>query len=92
MKIKELLNQFELFLKISNEVMELEVEGDFKSYTTIIDEEFGHTYYVFEDNNHRVELSETNDRCMLVYSEFPNPDAPAYVLCYDSFGGLVSMS
>ena len=40
MKIKELLNQFELFLKISDEVMELEVEGDFKSYTTEVDEEF----------------------------------------------------
>lgn len=92
MKIKDLLNQFELFLKISDEVKELEVKGEFKSYTTYKDEDFEHTYYVFEDNTHRVELSETNDKCMLIYSTFPSPDAPAYVECYDSFGGLVSMS
>ena len=92
LKIKDLLNQFDLFLKISDEVMELEVEGNFKSYTTEKDDEFGHIYYVFEDSNHRVELSETNYNCMLMYSTFPSSDAPAYVERYDNLGCLVSMS
>ena len=92
MKIKDLLNQFDLFLKISDEVMELEVEGEYESYTTMKDDEFGHTYYVFEDNNHHVELSETNGSCMLVYSTFPDKDSPAHVVCYDEFGGIVSMT
>lgn len=92
MKISDLLNQFDLFLKISDEVMELEVEGNYTSYTTYKDEEFNHTYYVFEDNNHRVELSETNDKCMLVYSTFPDRDSPAYVICYNDLGGIVSIT
>lgn len=55
MKIRGLLNQFELFLKISDEIMELEVEGEYESYTTIKDDETDHTYYVFEDNNHHID-------------------------------------
>lgn len=92
MKIKDLLNQFDLFLKISDEVMELEIEGDFKSYSTMKDDEFGHTYYVFEDSNHRVELSETNYNCMLVYSTFLDSESPAHVVCYNDLGGIVSVT
>ena len=92
LKIKDLLNQFELFLKISDEVLDLEVEGEYISYTTEKDDELGHVYYVFEDSNHRVELSETNGRCMLVYSTFVDRDAPAHVKCYDNLGGIVSIT
>ena len=92
LKIRDLLNQFDLFLKISDEVMDLEVEGTFKSYTTVKDDEFGHTYYVFEDDSHHIELSETNDDFMLVYSIFPDKDSPAHVVCYNSLGGIVSIT
>ena len=92
MKVRDLLNQFDLFLKISDEVMEIEIEGDFESYSIEHDDEFDHTYYVFEDNNHHVELSETNDKSMLCYATFPEPNAPWYVLYYNALGFLVARS
>lgn len=92
MKVQDLLDQFDLFLKISDEVLELEVEGEYNSYSTYNDEEFGHVYYVFEDNNHRIELSETNYDCMLMYSTFPSPELPAHVICYNDLGGMVSVT
>ena len=90
MNVRELLNQFDLFLKLPDVIMEIEVEGDYDSYTTYRDDESIHTYYVFEDNQHHIEISETNYNCMLEYFTFPFPEAPAYGFRYDHFGAVVS--
>lgn len=89
MKIKELLDKFGLFLKLSDKVMELEVEGDYDSYSTERFED--DTFYRFEDDLHELLLSETAEE-KVWYTVSPAPGLPGKGGGYDKDGILISVT
>lgn len=88
--IRSILNNLELFLKLPDNLLDLEVTGNYTSYTTEKDDDGVHTYYVLSDDLHEIMLCETNDDAMLTYAESPVKGAAALVVSYNCFGGISS--
>ena len=89
MLIKDLLNKFDLFLKLSDAVLNIEVDGDFKSYSTERVED--DTFYRFQDDLHELLISETADEAVW-YTVSPAPGLPGKGGGYDKDGVLVSVT
>ena len=89
MIIKDLLEKFDLFLKLSDEILNMEVEGNYESYST---EKFeDDTFYRFEDDLHEILLSETVQE-MLWYTTSPAKGMPGKGGGYNSDGIQISMT
>ena len=89
MKIRNLLDKFGLFLKLSDKVLDIEVEGDFDSYST---EKFeDDTFYRFEDDLHELLISETAKETVW-YTVSPAPGLPGKGGGYDKDGFQISMT
>lgn len=89
MKIKDLLDKFGLFLKLSDKVLAIEVEGDYDSYST---ERFDDdTFYRFEDELHELLISETAEETVW-YTVSPAPGLPGKGGGYDKDGIQISMT
>lgn len=89
MKIRELLDKFGLFLKLSDKVLDIEVEGDYKSYSTERFED--DTFYRFEDDLHELLLSETAEE-KVWYTVSPAPGLPGKGGGYDKDGIQISVT
>lgn len=89
MKIRDLLNKFELFLKLSDKVLDLEVEGEYDSYTTERFED--DTFYRFEDELHELLISETAAETVW-YTVSPAPGLPGKGGGYDMNGVQISIT
>ena len=87
MKIKELLDKFGLFLKLSDKVLDIEVEGEYKSYSTERFED--DIFYRFEDELHELLISETATETVW-YTVSPAPGLPGKGGGYDKDGFLIS--
>lgn len=89
MKIKDLLDKFGLFLKLSDKVLDIEVEGDYDSYST---EKFeDDTFYRFEDDLHELLISETAPETVW-YTVSPAPGLPGKGGGYDKDGFQISIT
>jgi len=89
MRIRELLDKFGLILKLSDKVMDLEVEGDYDSYSTERFED--DTFYRFEDDLHELLISETSDEAVW-YTVSPAPGLPGKGGGYDRYGNQITMT
>lgn len=89
MRIRELLDKFELFLKLSDKVLDIEVEGDYDSYSTERFED--DTFYRFEDDTHELLISETAMEAVW-YTVSPAPGLPGKGGGYDKDGIQISMT
>ena len=89
MKIKDLLDKFGLFLKLSDKVLNIEVEGDYDSYSTERFED--DTFYRFEDDLHELLISETAEETVW-YTVSPAPGLPGKGGGYDWEGNQITMT
>ena len=89
MKIRDLLDKFGLFLKLSDGVLDIEVDGDFDSYSTERFED--DTFYRFEDDLHELLISETAEHTVW-YTVSPAPGLPGIGGGYDRDGVQVSIT
>lgn len=89
MLVRELLDKFGLFLKLSDAILDIEVEGDYESYST---EKFeDDTFYRFEDDIHEILISETNEET-LWYTVSPAPGLPGKGGGYNKDGVQISIT
>ena len=89
MLVKDLLDKFGLFLKLSDNILNIEVEGSYDSYST---EKFeDDTFYRFEDDLHELLISETADE-VLWYTVSPAPGLPGKGGGYDKDGIQISVT
>lgn len=87
MLVKELLEQFNLKLKLTEPILNKEIEGDFKDYD--LEEMDGDILYKFDDGYNEVIVSETNEY-MLWYSFSPIKNGPGNGGGYDKYGNQIA--
>lgn len=89
MLVRELLDKFGLFLKLSDAILDIEIEGDYESYST---EQFeDDTFYRFEDDTHELLISETSEET-LWYTVSPAPGLPGKGGGYNKDGIMITMT
>ena len=89
MKIKELLNKFNLDLDLSENVLNLDFEGTFSKCSKKEDE--NGTYYIFEDDLHHIVINE-NSRRPITYLKFLKKGIGPISERYNSEGARVAFS
>ncbi|MBQ2654611.1 MAG: hypothetical protein IJF83_13745 [Methanobrevibacter sp.] len=89
MKIRDLLDKFDLLLKLSDAILDFEVEGDYESYS--IKKFENDVFYRFEDDLHELLLCETAEE-MVWYVVSPAPGMPGIGGGYDKDGIQITMT
>lgn len=89
MLIKDLLKQFNLNLDLTDDVLNIEITGDYTTYQLLKDEEG--EYYYFKDDTHELIIDENNFNETIVFTTVID-DRTSHAQIYNSFGGMIGHS
>lgn len=89
MLIKDLLKQFNLNLELPDEVLNIEITGNYDTYQLLKDKEG--EYHYFKDDTHEVIIDENNFNETIIFTTVLD-DTTTHAQIYNSFGGMIARS